>query len=76
MKRVKLNALANNAMNKIRGGDQTTPEVPENCPYGYCACYYQNNGGSSTADNSAANLATGASSIIPLPNVTVSAPKL
>ncbi len=53
MKKLNLNAVEGNILNEresaaIRGGEDNKPACG-------CACAYENNGGSSTADNYAAN---------------------
>ena len=59
MQSIKLNALADNAMNKIKGGDQTTPPEPPPVIRCTCSCYWQGQGGSSNFDNGTANHAIG-----------------
>jgi natural product precursor len=63
MKKLKLNKLSDQHLaekqtNMVRGGVSS-----DNCPLGCCCgCHYANQGGSSTADNDAANDAKGLAS--------------
>lgn len=56
-KRLKLNVLSQRELNLVKGGQKVEPGVPVvTC---VCACRYENNGGSSSADNGVANDAGG-----------------
>lgn len=76
MKKLKLNKLSDHLFDKrqmssIKGG---AAPGSGSCKC-TCACAYANQGGSSRADNGAANYAGGLYSVFPLPEVEIIEPK-